>query len=244
MAIVITEILGTDPFSGSRIIINSNFSALKTEVESLETNLGISVASGNIDISAATGGQIKAKVGAFNTMQLPATGIANITLTGTTGPNAGLITANKIALATSITSPTVNADNLTLSALGSSVFNGEVTLNSLTKINDGLAYNKVNIGTTATHTVINSDRVVLFTLNVLSPGALVLTPDPSLVDGHVVTLVDTSAVATTLDTAYIMGFATGSITFAAAGYKSSITLMWSLADLKWIIIGSSNMTIV
>ena len=239
MAIVITEILGTDPFSGSRIIINSNFSALKTEVESLETNLGISVASGNIDISAATGGQIKAKVGAFNTMQLPATGVANITLTGTTG----VITAKVITLATSITSPTVNADNLTLSALGSSVFNGEVTLNSLTKINDGLAYNKVNIGTTSTHTVINSDRVVLFTLNVLSPGALVLTPDPSLVDGHVVTLVDTSAVATTLDTAYIMGFATGSITFAAAGYKSSITLMWSLADLKWIIIGSSNMTI-
>ena len=168
-SIVITEILGTDPFSGSRIIINSNFSALKTEVESLETNLGISVASGNIDISAATGGQIKAKVGAFNTMQLPSTGIANITLTGTTG----VITAKVITLATSITSPTVNADNLTLSALGSSVFNGEVTLNSLTKINDGLAYNKVNIGTTATHTVINSDRVVLFTLNVLSPGALV-----------------------------------------------------------------------
>lgn len=239
-SIVITEILGTDPFSGSRIIINSNFSALKTEVESLETNLGISVASGNIDISAATGGQIKAKVGAFNTMQLPATGVANITLTGTTG----VITGKVITLATSITSPTVNADNLTLSALGSSVFNGEVTLNSLTKINDGLAYNKVNIGTTATHTVINSDRVVLFTLNVLSPGALVLTPDPSLVDGHVVTLVDTSSVPTTLDTSFIMGFATGSITFAAAGYKSSITLMWSLSDLKWIIIGSSNMTII
>ncbi len=240
MAIVITEILGTDPFSGSRIVINANFQSLKTELEAFETNFGISIASGNIDISSAIGGQIKAKTGAFNNIQLPATGTPNITMTGSTGAIVG----KTLSLATSATIPTLSVDNLTATSLGSSVFNGEATFNALVKITDGLAYNKVDIGTTSTHTVINSDRVVLFTLNALSPGALVLTPDASLVDGHVVTLVDTSSVATTLDTTLILGFATGSITFDAAGYKSSITLMWSLADGKWIIIGSSNMTII
>ena len=240
MSLVITEILGTDPFSGSRIIINSNFESLKTEIESLEANLGISIASGNIDISNATGGTIKAKVGAFNSIQLPSTGIPNITLTGTTGAIVG----KTLSLTTSATIPTINTDNLTSSALGSSVFNGEATFNALVKVTDGLAYNKVNVGTVNTHTVLNSDRVVLFTLNVLSPGMLILVPDPQLVDGHVVTLVDTSNVPTTLDISLILGFASGSITFAPAGYKSSITLMWSLADLKWIIISSSNMTIV
>ena len=238
--IVITEILGTDPFSGSRIVINANFQSVKTEIDSLEANLGISVASGNIDISAATGGQIKAKVGAFNNIQLPATGIPNITMTGATGAIVG----KTLSLATSASIPTINVDNLTTSTLGQSIFNGEATFNALVKITDGLAYNAVNVGTVSSHTVINNDRVILFTLNVFSPGALQLTPDPQLVDGHVVTLVDTSNVPTTLDISLILGFASGSITFAPAGYKSSITLMWSLADLKWIIISSSNMTIV
>jgi hypothetical protein len=240
MSIIITELLGKDPFSGSRITINANFQSIKTEVDTLEANLGISVSSGNIDISAATGGQLKAKAGAFNTLQLPVSGVPNITLTGSTGA----ITGSTLSLATSAAIPTITADNLTLSSLGQSIFNGGATFNALVKIKDGLAYNKVDVGVVNTHTVINSDRVILFTLNALSPGALVLVPDPSLVDGHIITLVDTSSVATTLDTTLIMGFSLGSITFATAGYKSSITLMWSLADGKWIIIESSNMTIL
>lgn len=239
MAIVITEILGTDPFSGSRIVINANFQSILGEITALEANLGISVASGNIDISTATGGAFKAKTGAFNSIQLPSTGIPNITLTGTTGAIVG----TTLSLGTSAAIPTVSSDNLTMSSLGQSVFNGGVTFNALVKVTDGLAYNYINLGTVNSHTVINTDRVLLFTLNVLSPGALILTPDPSLVDGHVVTLVDTSTVATTLDTTHIMG-TWGSITFDAAAYKSSITLMYSVSFGKWIIIGASNMTIV
>jgi hypothetical protein len=238
--IVIQELLGTDPFSGSRIVINANFQSLKTELEALENNLGISVASGNIDVSAATGGQIKAKVGAFDNIQLPSTGIPNITLTGATGAMVG----KTLSLATSATIPTLGVDNFTASSLGNSTFNGIATFNALTKINDGIALNKISL-TSSEHTVINDDCVLVITLSVGSPGALILTPDPSLVDGHVVTIVDASSnVGTILDTTYIMGFALGSITFASDAYKSCITLMWSVANTKWIIIGSSNMTIV
>jgi hypothetical protein len=238
--IVITELLGTDPFSGSRIVINANFQSILSEINLLENNLGISVSSGNIDISAATGGQIKAKTGAFNNIQLPSTGVASITLNGTTGAIVG----NTISVATTASLPTLASNNLTMSSLGQSIFNGAATFNSLVKITDGLAYNKVSI-TSSEHTVINSDRVIIVTLALTSPGALILTPDPSLVDGHVVTIVDASNyVGTVLDTTYILGFNSGSITFNQYAYKSSITLQWSLSDNKWIVIGSSNMTIV
>lgn len=237
--IVITNLLGTDPFSGSRIVINANFASLATELTALETNLGISVTSGNIDVSAATGGTISGKTGAFNNIQLPATGIPNITLTGSTGVIVGKI----LNLATSATIPTLSVANFTATSLGSSVFNGTATFNALTKITDGLALNKIAI-TTSEHTVLNSDCVLLISLNPFSPASLILTPDPSLVDGHCVTIVDASSYATTLDTTLILGFASGSITFAASSYKSSITLMWSVSDAKWIIIGNSNMLIV
>lgn len=240
MSIVITEILGTDPFSGSRIVINSNFLSIKTEVELLENNLGISVASGNIDISSATGGQIKAKTGAFNNIQLPVSGVPNIILTGATGAIVG----KTLSLGTSAAIPTLTTDNLTTSSLGQSIFNGQSSFNSLVKINDGLAYNKIAI-TSSEHTVINNDRVLIVTLALTSPGALILTPDPSLVDGHVITIVDASNfVGTVLDTTFILGFSSGSITFSQFAYKSCITLQWSLSDNKWFIIGSSNMAIV
>jgi hypothetical protein len=244
--LVITEILGNQPFSGSRVVINANFQSLKTEVESIESAFGMSISSGNIDVRGATGGQILGKTAAFNTLQLGAGTIAvpvvpNITLTGSTGTIVGKV----LSIGTSATIPVLNVS--TSIAAASLTVSGATTLNDLTKINNGLAYNKINLGTVLlptpnTHTVLNSDRVLLFTLS--APGALSLIPDAALVDGHVVTLVDTSNFANTLLPTLIMGFATGSITFSGAGFKSSITLMWSAADVKWIIIGSSNMTII
>lgn len=236
MSLVISEILGTDPFSGSRITINANFQSIKSEIELIESNLGVSVSSGNIDVSSATGGQIKGKVGAFNTLQLPATGTPTITMN-----SAGLLNAVNINISAAATLPTVNTNNFTASSLGSSVFNGNATFNSLVKMSDGLAYNKINLGAITTHTVINSDRVLLFSLT--SSGSVALTPDPSLIDGHVITLVKTGTSTVTLNTTYIMGFASGSITFSTQSHKSCITLMWGVADNKWTIIGSSNVTI-
>ena len=183
-----------------------------------------------------------AKTGAFNNIQLPVSGIPNITLTGSTGAIVG----KTLTLGTSLTTPILNVTGNIIQTIGSSVFAGDASFNGMVKVLDGLVLNKINIGTvdpSHIHTVINSDNVILFTLNALSPGVFSIVPDINLLDGHIITLVDTTDVVTTLDTTYIMGFASGSISFDAAGYKSSITLMWSLTDSKWIIINSSNMTI-
>ena len=239
MSVIITEMLGTDSFSGSRIIINANFTALKNFTDDLETNFGLSLLSGNIDVSSATGGSIKAKTMAMNSVALPSSGTPTITLTGSTGAMVG----TTLSLATSITVPTANITNLTCSNLGSSIFNGEATFNELVKFNDGIAENKTDVGAVSTHTVLNSDRVIIFEPASASPPVLVLDADAALVDGHVVTLIDKSNNTTTISTTNIMGFSTGSITFSGEAYKSSITLMYSLSDDKWIIVSSSNMTI-
>ena len=237
MAIVIQDILGTDAFSGSRIVINANFAAIVSEITTLETNFGISLASGNLDVSAAVGGVIKAKTVAANTIQLPATGVPTIILTGSTGA----MTGTTLSLATSLTVPAISVDNLTCTSLGNSIFNGGATFNALVKIRDGVALNKIDLGAITTHTVLNSDCVLLFSPTGSSPDSLVLAADPSLVDGHVITLIPKNNTYCTLDTTLLLG-AWASIAFTGGAYKCSITLMYSLSDLKWIVIDSSNMT--
>jgi len=240
MSTIITTLLGTDPFSGSRIVINANFEALKNTLDDIETNFGLSILSGNIDVSTATGGQILAKTIGVNTITLPSTGTPNITLTGATG----LIEAEDITLTTSIEAPSAEFDNLVMSALGSSTFNGQVTFNELVKLYDGVARNRIDIGAVAAHTVLNSDCTIIFENNGSSPPVLTLTPDASLVDGHEITLVDKSSDVTTLASSNILGFSAGTIQFSGSPYKSAITIQWSVSDNAWIVVSSSNMTLI
>lgn len=243
MSIVITEILGTDSFSGSRIVLNANFQTLKGALDTLGGspsvyNMDLSFASaGNIDVSAASSGQIKAKGGSFNTIVLPASGSPTITLTGSTGA----MTGTTLSLGTSITVPAVNADNLTLSSLGNSVFNGGVTFNALVKLQDGVAINEIDLGVTTTHTVLFTDCVLLFDAGV---ATLTLTPDAGLVDGHVITLISYNASGgDKISATNLLGFTVDPI-FVGPTYRSAITLMYKLAAAKWIVLSSSNMTIV
>jgi len=240
MALVITELLGTDSLSGSRFTINANFNALKDEVNNIESVFGLSLTSGNIDVSATSGGSIKGKIGGFNSIVLPANGTSSITLTGTTGA----MVANNLTLNTSLQSPVIN---ITLGGAfnnqGTSVFDGAATFNDMAILLNGLVYGKINVGSVATHTVLNSDRVIIFTC-ASSPGSLSPTPDTGLLDGHVITFVKNGVGACFLDTTNIQGFSVGSIDFSVDAYKSSISLMWNTATSKWIVINSSNMTIV
>lgn len=240
MALVITELLGTDSLSGSRFTINANFRSLRDEVNNIESVFGLSLTSGNIDVSGATGGSIKGKIGGFNSIVLPANGTSSITLTGSTG----VMVANSLTLNTQLQTPTVN---ITLGGAfnnqGTSVFGGTATFNDMALLLNGLVYGKINVGSTATHTVLNSDRVIIFSC-ASSPGSLTLTPDPGLIDGHVITFVKNGVGACFLDVTNILGFSVGSINFSVDAYKSSITLQWHTASSKWIVLNSSNMTIV
>jgi len=236
---VITELLGTESISGSRFTINSNFNSLNDEVTNIESVFGLSLTSGNIDVTAATGGSIKGKIGAFNSLSFPAAGTPTITLNGATG----FMTGVKLTLTSQIITPAVNITlGGALNNSGTAVFDGVSTFNEIVKILNGLVYSKIDVGVTGTHTVLNSDRVIVFD-GTTSPGSLSPTPDVALIDGHVITFVKKGTGACLLDPTNILGFSTGSIDFSTSAYKSSITLMWSSADAKWIIINSSNMTI-
>lgn len=239
MSVIITEILGTDPFSGSRVVINANFQALKNQLDDIETNFGLSILSGNLDVSAATGGQILAKTIGVNSLSLPASGTPTITLIGSTG----LITAEDLTLTDTIEAPTAEFDDLTMSALGSSTFNGQATFNELVKLYDGVARNRVDIGAVAAHTVLNSDCTIIFENDGSSPPVLTLTPHGSLVDGHEITLIDKGSDATTLTSTNILGFTSGTIQFSGSPYKSAITLQWSVSDAAWLVVSSSNMNL-
>ena len=240
MALVITELLGTDSLSGSRFTINANFNSLKDEVNNIISVYGLSLASGNIDVSLATGGSIKGKIGGFNSIVLPANGAPTITLTGSTGAMVG----SKLTLNTSLTTPIVNISlGGAFNNQGTSTFDGASTFNDTVNIQNGLIYSKIDLGITGTHTVLNSDRVIIFDC-ATSPGSMTLTPDGALIDGHIIQLVKKGTGVCFLDPTNILGFSTSSIDFAVAPYKSSITLQWDSANAKWIIIASSNMTIV
>lgn len=240
MAITITEILGNDSISGSRFTINANFKSLKNEFESFENTFNISLTAGNLDVSGATGGSIKGKTGAFNSLSLPATGTPGITLTG----SSGAIVSKTLNASTSIQTPslTISTGGNILNQ-GSSQFDGTSVFNEFVVFNEGIAYGSIDVGFITSHTVLNSNRVVIFD-SVTSPGALSLVADASLVNGHVVTFVYKGTGSCSLDITNVLGFSTGSIMFSPDAYKSAISLMYNLASGKWIIVNSTNMTIV
>jgi len=86
--ITITELLGTSSVAGDRLTINANFLLIENEINDLEDNFNINTVTGAMDISNATSGQLKAKLGFFNSIVLPAAGTPTISLYGT-GASAG-----------------------------------------------------------------------------------------------------------------------------------------------------------
>lgn len=241
MAVTIADMLGTDSFSGSRLTINANFQALKTAVDTMESQLGISTSSGNIDVSGGTGGQITAKTFSGLTAYLKnAIGTNTITMTGSTGS----IVCTSISASTSIAAATGTIESLAVGGSGgSATFGGTVTFNDLAQFSDGIVKsNIIDLGAVTTHTVSTSDNILIFD----STTTLTLSAGVGLPNGHEITLVRKSASGTcTIGSASstILGFGSGSITFPAGNYKSSITLVYVLASTKWMIVSSSNMTI-
>lgn len=152
MAITITEILGTDSISGSRLTLNANFLLLENAYNDLENTFNINVLTGSLDVSSATSGQIKAKALLANSLIMPASGSPTIQILGT-GVNSGFIIAsNSVVGATGTFSNILQAN--TLSASGAATFGATATFSSVVnlegKINIGPSGNFVNSNRKAT----------------------------------------------------------------------------------------------
>ena len=141
MAITITEILGTDSISGSRLTINSNFLLLENAYNDLEDTFNINVLTGSMDVSAASSGQIKAKSFIGNSLVMPSSGTPTIQAYGT-GASAGNITASgTIAGGTGLFSTFLSTNGM--SASGPAVFGATATFSTVA-VNDGQFINGVS----------------------------------------------------------------------------------------------------
>jgi hypothetical protein len=106
----ITEILGTDSISGSRVTINSNFLILQNWINGYITVFGIDTVNGILDLSGASTGKVQAKIGAFDALSIPSTGV----------PTASV---NNLGAASF-----VSVQSTDVTASGSVVLNGTITL--------------------------------------------------------------------------------------------------------------------
>jgi hypothetical protein len=128
MAITITEILGTDSISGSRLTINANFLLLENAYNDLEDTFNINVLTGSMDVSSASSGQIKAKTLLANSLVMPSSGSPTIQVYGT-GASAGFMVASStVASATGIFSNTLQVNSM--SASGAATFGATATFSS------------------------------------------------------------------------------------------------------------------
>lgn len=152
MAITITEILGTDSISGSRLTLNANFLLLENAYNDLENTFNINVLTGSLDVSSATSGQIKARSLLANSLIMPASGSPTIQILGTGVSGGFIIASSTVAGATGIFSNVLQAN--TLSASGTATFGATATFNSVLnvegRINIGASGNFVNTNRLAT----------------------------------------------------------------------------------------------
>lgn len=136
MAVTITEILGTDSISGSRLTINANFLLLENAYNDLENTFNINVLTGTIDVSAASSGQIKAKAFLSNSLVMPSSGSPTIQVYGT-GASAGfIVSSSTVASATGTFSNILQAN--TFSASGAATFSATASFQGQTNMNGAL----------------------------------------------------------------------------------------------------------
>lgn len=152
MAITITEILGTDSISGSRLTINANFLLLENAYNDLENTFNINVLTGSLDVSNTPSGQIKAKSMMSNSLLMPSSGSPVLQLYGTGASGGSIIASNTIAGATGIFSNVLQSN--TFGASGAATFGATATFSSVLNVEGrmtmGASGNFVNTNRKAT----------------------------------------------------------------------------------------------
>lgn len=215
MSVTITEILGTDSISGSRLTINSNFLLLENAYNDLENTFNINVLTGSLDVSSASSGQIKAKSILTNSMIMPSSGSPTIQIYGT-GASAGFVIAsNTIAGATGTFSNVLQAN--TFSASGASTFAGTAYFN-------GVLSNEGRFSMGASGNFVNTNRKATVGINTAFPSAPGAGVTGTYSSPYVPTLTESIIY---IDSSYVSsapgdtGFDTGFFFYATTGFGAT-----------------------
>jgi hypothetical protein len=128
----INEILGSDPVSGSRVTLNSNFLVLQNWINGYVNVFGIDTVNGILDLSSASTGRIQAKIGRFDSISLPSTGTATASINSSGNASfVGVQTTTFTASGALVASSTVTfGSGSVFISNGVSTFNGILGVNS------------------------------------------------------------------------------------------------------------------
>lgn len=144
----ITEILGTDSISGSRVTINSNFLILQNWINGYVTVFGVDSVNGILDLTGASTGKVQAKIGSFDAISVPSTGVtkASISNLGAAGfidvQTTTLTASGAVTLNGAITFGTGSV----FTVGGTASFNGSLSANAA--LNLGVQGHVVSANTT------------------------------------------------------------------------------------------------
>ena len=127
----ITEILGSDSISGSRITINSNFLILQNWINGYVQVFGVDTTNGILDLTSSSTGKVAAKIGRFDSLSLPASGTALTSFDSIGGASFVSVSSTNVTISGALTangSITLGTGS-TFIAGGTSSFNGSLSSN-------------------------------------------------------------------------------------------------------------------
>jgi len=128
----ITEMLGSDSISGSRVTINSNFLILQNWINGYVQVFGVDTTNGILDLTNSSIGKVSAKVGRFDSLSLPATGTPSTSFDSSGGASLVSLSSTNVTVSGSL----ISNGNITFGsgstfvAGGTSSFNGPLNVNS------------------------------------------------------------------------------------------------------------------
>jgi hypothetical protein len=160
----ISEILGSDSISASRSIINSNFLIVQNWINGYVTVFGVDSVNGILDLTGSSTGKVSAKIGSFDAISVPSTGVPKATVS-----SAGAASFANIQTTTFTASGSVTlSGNVTLSASsifiagGTASFNGPLSANAaftLGPVGHIISQNTVSAGGTGSAFSVNTSGI-------------------------------------------------------------------------------------
>lgn len=128
----ITEILGSDSISGSRITINSNFLILQNWINGYVQVFGVDTTNGILDLTTSSTGKVMAKIGRFDSLSLPASGTALSSFDSLGGGSFVSVSSTNVTVSGALTANgTITfGGGSSFVAGGTSSFNGSLSANS------------------------------------------------------------------------------------------------------------------